>query len=111
MISPETPNTRCPKCRGEWLTPSLSEAECTELLDLLVADRIAFIRRLRELSGIGLASAKAIMMHMSLPPGRCNWCKGALSPSPTVICPQCSSLNFFWNTAPSQAGSTKPTQD
>lgn len=94
----ETPNQRCSACASEWMEPPLSEGDFAELQDLLLREkRISFVRRLREITGIGLASAKAILDHTDFHIGHCHACDAPIERGFRVICGRCGAVGYSWH--------------
>ena len=94
----ESLNRRCTTCNSEWAEPELEDNEISELRELLDLDqRISFVKRLRELSGLSLASAKAILDHLDFHVGHCHHCDALLAPGLCVVCAGCSSTTYAWH--------------
>jgi hypothetical protein len=98
LLTLETLNQHCAACRSEWTEPELSDEELAELRELLDQDRrIDFVRRLREMSGLGLASAKAILDHTDFHVSHCKACDALIEAGRRVICSQCGALTYPWH--------------
>ncbi len=91
-------NRHCSACEVEWAEPELTESEVSELRGLLDQDhRISFVKRLREISGLSLASAKAILNHLDFHIGHCHRCDALLPGGFCVVCASCASTSYAWH--------------
>jgi ribosomal protein S27AE len=90
--------TRCDRCGAAWLGPgALDPTAAHEVASLIRGgDRITAIRRLRDVTGLGLRDAKAVELHVTRTPGECQRCGAVLVAGGRVACPKCRSLNYDW---------------
>jgi hypothetical protein len=99
MLTVEEVNNRsatCTRCGGRFRVTLPSDSNLWAQLNALRPARpIAFMRRLRELTGGGVADAKGTMEHIALRADQCHWC-GRPMPIPGVLadCSSCGSLNI-----------------
>jgi hypothetical protein len=91
-------DAKCDRCGATWAAPeSLAPEERQEAAaSIRRGDLITAIRRLREMTGLGLRDAKAIVHHVTRHPGHCHRCGMALDLPGVATCPQCRSLNYDW---------------
>jgi hypothetical protein len=89
---------RCDRCGATWLSPTAIAAAVSQEVASFVrsGDPIAAIRRLREVTGLGLRDAKAVELHITREPGKCQRCGDALTACAVVVCASCRSLNYDW---------------
>ncbi|MCI0377087.1 MAG: hypothetical protein L0215_05750 [Gemmataceae bacterium] len=80
---------RCERYGVSWLSPTvIAPAVSQEVASLLRSGNpIAAIRRLREETGLGLPDAKAVALHVTREPGKCQRCGAALAAVAAVVCP------------------------
>jgi hypothetical protein len=90
--------TRCNRCGATWLGPgALAPIAAHEVASLIRGgDRITAIRRLREVTGLGLRDAKAVEHHVTRTPGACQSCGAVLITGGRDACYGCGSLNYDW---------------
>jgi hypothetical protein len=89
---------RCDRCGATWPDPeSIAPAARREVAALIRGGGpIPAIRRLREMTGLGLRDAKAVVHHITRTPGQCHRCGMALDAGLGATCPRCRSLNYDW---------------
>jgi hypothetical protein len=88
---------RCERCGATWLSPALDPAVAHEVAALVHGGQvIAAIRRLREVTGLGLADAKDVELHITRERGKCQRCGAALPAGAVVACARCRSFNYDW---------------
>ena len=88
----------CDRCGATWSSPSALAPAIGQEVAMLIrrGDAISAIRRLRESAGLGLRDAKAVELHITREPGKCQRCGAALESSGVVACSRCRSLNYDW---------------
>lgn len=91
-------NVHCKRCGASWSIPTdIGESVRREIASLLRNNEVAHaIKRLREVTGLGLADAKAVELHITREAGKCQWCGSSLPGGAAVICQSCQSLNYDW---------------
>lgn len=89
---------RCEKCGTTWLSPTALGADVGHEVASFIrgGDTIVAIRRLREATGLGLRDVKAVVLHVTREPGKCQRCRAVLGSGGVVACSQCRSLNYDW---------------
>jgi hypothetical protein len=88
----------CDRCGATWLIPAALDPEARRAVASLIRSGglIPAIRHLREVTGLGLRDAKAVVQHITRTPGKCHRCGEALIPGAVDPCPRCRSLNCDW---------------
>lgn len=87
----------CFKCRTTFDLPAgLTNAQRAALA---AQSRLGtFADATRSLTELGLSarSAKAVYLHITRDPHRCNMCRTGLDAAPIATCRKCRSVNFDW---------------
>jgi hypothetical protein len=89
---------RCDRCGATWIAPGALDSTAAHEVASLIrgGHRITAIRRLREVTGLGLRDAKAVEHHVTRRPGECQRCGATLVTASGLVCAQCGSLNYDW---------------
>jgi hypothetical protein len=88
----------CNKCDAKWLSPLAFDPVIAREVASLIRNgsTITGIRKLRDVTGLGLRDAKGIVQHMTRATGRCQQCDTMLSGGGVLVCGGCGSLNYDW---------------
>jgi hypothetical protein len=89
---------RCEQCGATWHSPTAIATTVARDVALLSrsGDSLAAIRRLLEATGLELRDAKAVQLHVTRTPGKCQRCGAMLVGGGMTACAQCRSLNYDW---------------
>jgi Zn finger protein HypA/HybF involved in hydrogenase expression len=87
----------CSRCQADITIPALSPQVKVELMQLKNAQKpLHVVKIIQEKTGLGLAVAKGLTMHMNQKRGHCHRCNYGELRGENVICPKCKSLNLNW---------------
>ena len=94
-------NSRRPRCLQCGCLADVVEVQDLEdrreLARMRASDEfLRFIPRIREITGCGVAEAKATYLHLAKIDRQCHRCSARLEPGDVVDCPKCRSLNLIW---------------
>ena len=89
---------KCQRCGADVPVPDLP-AQSRESIAATAqrANRLQAMLELRDGATVGLADAKAIVLHLSGEGGACHRCGTRLiNGEENQVCPKCRSLNLMW---------------